>query len=629
MCGVFGYIGPEEALKKVVEGLQKLEYRGYDSWGLAFPLNNALETYKSTDPLTSANTDQFDLQAPYALGHTRWATHGAVNLENCHPHISTCGRFALVHNGIVENDLALRAKLTAKDTKFNSETDTEVILRLLELTLADQDEDQIDDVITALRIVFGKIQGRNTLVLIAKDQNMLIGIRNGSPLVVGRQLAGNNTHCDIPIDKNTTEFYIASDCNAFSQYTQECLVLEDQQMIILRGNDITLQNAQNGETLTYQWQTLPPTTTSACTSTTSKDSFEHYMLKEICEQWQTIPRAAQMDPKNLRTLATQIRDNNGRLYITGAGAAFFIGEQIAYLLRNYTHTSVIAFPAYDAESYLVQMQKNDILLAISQSGETADTLRTVQAAQAKGVTIASVVNMPGALLSRLSTYDFYSGSGPEMCVLSTKSGTAQLTFGYLLAMQLRALLGNTSSTHTTLTPSNELDGRAHIDALIPELSQFFKQDNLQDYIDLAQSIQHNNIYILGQGKFLAAAKIGALNIKEASYIHAEAFSAGELKHGVIALIETGTPVICFMDEENEHYMTAVAAQLKSRGARVIGIGHRANPMFEETLFLPCSNAKANVITHLIPCQILSYYLAVQRGLNPDRPRNLAKSVTVV
>ncbi|WP_163831066.1 glutamine--fructose-6-phosphate transaminase (isomerizing) [Spartinivicinus ruber] len=610
MCGIFGYIGKDNAVTTVVQGLQRLEYRGYDSWGLAIPMQDRIEVYKTLDPLQSAEVSPIGFEGTLALGHTRWATHGAVNITNCHPHVATTKQFALVHNGIVENYQILKAQLISQGIKLISETDTEVIIHLLESELSLLKANRVinkdtlfssNDYQIALSNVFKQIKGRNTLVLICAETELLIGIRNGSPLIAGVK------PCNTTNDSYEALF-LASDYYSFSQYTNTCLLVDDLQMISCEQNRVKLIDLKTSQEVSPTWQILENYQQEHV-----QEGFSHFMLKEINQQWETVSRAAAIKHNELAGLISAIGKATN-IFITGAGAAFFIGEQIAGMLRKVAGVFVTPIPAYEAESYLASMEANDVLIAISQSGETADTLNFVEQAKQKGVLIASVVNMPGAMLSRLSDFVFFSYAGPEVCVLSTKSSTAQLTFGYLLAK--------------TIINQYEL-AKTEIEQISQQLSLYFNDDNLQAIANLAQTMTGNNIYLLGNRHFISAGKIGALNIKEASYIHAEAFPAGELKHGVIALIEKGTPVICFMDETNASYMTAIASEVKARGGMIIGISHKPNEIFDYMIKLPVANNLASVISHIIPCQLLAYYLAIQRGYNPDKPRNLAKSVTVI
>ncbi|MCX4027203.1 glutamine--fructose-6-phosphate transaminase (isomerizing) [Endozoicomonas sp. SM1973] len=610
MCGIFAYIGKNNAVTTVVQGLQRLEYRGYDSWGLAIPIQNSIEVYKTLDPLQTADITPIDVKGAMALGHTRWATHGAVNITNCHPHVSSSKQFSLVHNGIVENYQALKTQLVLQEVKFVSETDTEVIVRLIEnelnqLQLKDeiQKESRLTpkDYQTAISQVFKKLEGRNTLVLICAELQLLIGIRNGSPLIAG--IKPNNITAD-----SYDELFLASDYYSFAQHTHTCLLVNDLQMICCEQNRVQLIDLHTNKSVEPDWQILERQELEH-----SREGFSHFMIKEIQQQWETIPRAAAVERQQLEAMIKAINNANN-VFITGAGAAFFIGEQIAAMLREIAGIFATPIPAYESESYLASIEPNDVLIAISQSGETADTLNFIEQAKRKRALVASVVNMPGAMLSRLSDFAFLSYAGPEVCVLSTKSSTSQLTFGYLLAK--------------TVIHQYE-SAKVEIEQLIHQLSHYFNDENLQIIESLAQKITGDNVYLLGNRHFIGAGKIGALNIKEASYIHAEAFPAGELKHGVIALIEKGTPVICFMDETNATYMTAIASEVKARGGMIIGISQQPNELFDYMLKLPVTDNSASLITHIIPCQLLAYYLAIQRGHNPDKPRNLAKSVTVI
>ncbi|MDE1462442.1 glutamine--fructose-6-phosphate transaminase (isomerizing) [Spartinivicinus poritis] len=610
MCGIFAYIGKNSAVATVVKGLQRLEYRGYDSWGLAIPLQGSIEVYKTLDPLQTADVTPINVQGSMVLGHTRWATHGAVNITNCHPHVSSSKQFALVHNGIVENYQALKTQLVFQGVQFISETDTEVIVRLIENELNQlqlKDEIQKESRLTAkdyqavLSQVFKKLEGRNTLVFICAELQLLIGIRNGSPLIAG--IKPNNITAE-----SYDELFLASDYYSFAQHTHTCLLVDDLQMICCEQSRVKLIDLQTNKSVEPDWQILERQELEH-----SLEGFSHFMLKEIQQQWETIPRAAAVDRQQLEAMIKAI-NNAKNVFITGAGAAFFIGEQIAAMLREIAGIFVTPIPAYEFESYLVSIEPSDVLIAISQSGETADTLNFIEQVKRKGVVVASVVNMPGAMLSRLSDFAFLSYAGPEVCVLSTKSSTSQLTFGYLLA---KTIINQYESA------------KADIEQLTHQLSLYFNDENLQIIESLAQKINGGHIYLLGNRHFIGAGKIGALNIKEASYIHAEAFPAGELKHGVIALIEKETPVICFMDETNATYMTAIASEVKARGGKIIGISQQSNELFDYMLKLPVTGNSASFIVHILPCQLLAYYLAIQRGHNPDKPRNLAKSVTVI
>ncbi|TQV78867.1 glutamine--fructose-6-phosphate transaminase (isomerizing) [Exilibacterium tricleocarpae] len=615
MCGIFCYSGAGAAAT-VIAGLRRLEYRGYDSWGLGIGGDTAVEYHKTLQPLQTATAPRPKGDDGIAVGHTRWATHGAVTIANCHPHLSADGQLALVHNGIVENFLALKQQLLASGTDFSSETDTEVALRLLENQLALLNEDpDAEAVVQALRMTFLQLQGRNTLVLLDNRHRQIIAIRQGSPLVAGRKIAaatatesGADNHCEASVPGVDTAFFLASDALSFAEHTTESAVVHDRQVVVCRRNSITAQCVDTRKPQPLQWHhhRFPQITLD-------RKGCEHFMLKEILEQWHTIEQAAQLCDSQLSTLVDKIHHTKA-LYLTGAGAAYFVAEHIAHMIRRATGIRAQAIPAYDYTCYLPLMQPGEVLLAISQSGETADTLRFIQQAKNLGVNIASVVNMPGATLTQVSDFAFNSHCGPEACVLSTKSGTAQLSFGYLLS---EALAGR--------TPAAKLA----IGQLAQSLHAYLSAGTLGTIAALAEKISGEHIFLLGESKYTAPAKIGALNIKEASYIHAESFVAGELKHGVIALIEPGTPVIFFMDAGNRDYLSGVVAEVKARGGFTIGIAHQPESFFDHTLVIPPLAETAGIIASIIPCQLLAYYLSVQRGLNPDQPRNLAKSVTVI
>lgn len=608
MCGIFCYAGAGGAIGKTLAGLKRLEYRGYDSWGLAVPGDGRIEYFKSLDPLQQAEAPLQAFDGDMAIGHTRWATHGAVNLDNSHPHLSADRRFALVHNGIVENYADLKRQLIDAGIELQSDTDTEVIMRLFERRLAASNgrSERSGHIADTLQAAFQQLKGRNTLVLLDQLQGQIIAIRHGSPLLLGRrQSEGGDEGGEKPAG---AEFFLASDALSFAEYTAESAALEDRQLLVCRGGAVTVRHIDDGRSAALQWQRrhFPQVKLD-------RRGCRHFMLKEILEQWHTVAQAARLCDMQLAALADKIAAY-GTLYLTGAGAAYFVAEQIAHMIRRDSGIRAQAIPAYDYTCYLPLMQPGEVLLAISQSGETADTLQFIQQAKNLGVKVASVVNMPGATLTQVSDYAFNSQSGPEACVLSTKSGTAQLTFGYLLS---RALAGRTASA------------RDAIRQLAQSLSHYLDSHTLQAIASLAQQLRGEHLYLLGEGQYTAAAKIGALNIKEASYIHAESFVAGELKHGVIALIEAGTPVIFFMDADNRDYIASVAAEVKARGGFTIGIAPWDEGGFDSTVVLPPLAETAGVISSIIPCQILAYYLSIQRGLNPDKPRNLAKSVTVI
>ncbi len=582
MCGIVAVSSTLSGSARCVEGLSRLQYRGYDSFGFAFTLGTGLSRFRSLEALEEMAERLPDARA--IIGHTRWATHGAVSLENCHPHLDGEERFAVVHNGIVENHEAHRSRFLGLGRKFASDTDTEVIVALLEQALAaGQSRRQ------AVRATCAQLTGLNTFVVLFADEE-LFAVRQGSPLVLG---------------KSSEAIYLASDVLSFAPWTNQCFAVPENALVRIAGQVVEI-TAGDGRTIVPTWVAI-----EFEPELTGQDGYRHYMIKEIMEQWHTIPRQAMGQGATLAALVAAIRKAK-TVIVTGSGGAYYCARQIAWLLRSIAAVRALDVPAYEIDGFRSCLQAGDVMLAISQSGETADTIDAVRFGQKHGLLIASVVNMPLSTLSQVADFNVCNRSGPEICVLSTKSASAQITFGFLLAHELR--------DRTEIA-------RGQIDRLSSVLTAYLTPSLLLAIEQLAQTIAGSrSIFLLGQAGYHASAQVGALNIKEASYIHAEAFSAGELKHGVIALIEAGTPVIVFTDGGAP--MLNAAAEVKARGAYVIAIGRRNSSLFDVFVPLPEVDGPVANISSIIPCQLLAYYLGVARGINPDRPRNLAKSVTV-
>lgn len=583
MCGIVAARGRGDVSGMCVAGLKRLQYRGYDSFGFAWCGSAGLQRLRCTDPL-----DELYEQLPASaamLGHTRWATHGSVNMANCHPHVSRDGEFALVHNGIVENFQSLQRELVDSGRRFDSQTDTEVIVGLIEAALSGGASRR-----AALAAACRQLEGRNTIVMLFGDGE-LYGVRHGSPLVLGDDGAN---------------LFVASDVLSFLPFTNRCFVMPESSLVCIDRERCELFDI-DGMALPIEWITVEGEQQDI-----GRDGHPHYMIKEILEQWQTVAAQAAVDDAAFGALSAAIR-NASRVIVTGAGGASYAGAQIAWLLRQVAGIPAWSVPAYELESMRHCVAPGDVLLAVSQSGETADTLEAVRTASLWGMRVASLVNMPLSTLTRISEFSFFNRSGPEVCVLSTKSASAQITFGYLLA-------------HFLAGQVNE--ARRAIEQLSAELSRYLDDRSLSRIRDIAgRIVTHEHLFVLGKGECYGAALMAALNIKEASYLHAEAFAAGELKHGVIALIEPGVPVIVFVPDGSRYMLNAVA-EVKSRGAFVVALADRDNELFDAFIPLPAATGSAVTISSIIPCQILAYFLATHRGLNPDRPRNLAKSVTV-
>lgn len=584
MCGIVACSSDGETVSdKCVEGLTRLQYRGYDSFGFAWSHGGEIARSRSLDCL-----DEMAPVLPHAtavLGHTRWATHGGVTLANCHPHLAADGAFALVHNGIVENYQALKGKVAQAGRWLESETDTEVIVARMEVHLAAGRGRR-----AAVLASFAELEGRNTIVVLFSNGE-IFGVRHGSPLVLGR--AGD---C----------LFLASDVLSFSPWTTTCFALPDHCAVRLDGGSCEAFDG-TGAALKIEWVDC-----EVDREETSLDGYRHHMLKEIMEQWRTVASQAVITDAELAPLVQAVEASES-VFITGAGGASYAARQIAWLLREVAGIRAFDVPAYEFESVRHCAVPGDVLIAVSQSGETADTIEAVTAAASWGMKIASLVNMPLSSLARLSAFTFTNRCGPEICVLSTKSASAQLTFGYLLAHAVAR---------------KPAVARTGIDSLSRTLSRYLVDAQL----DIAHRIGERlsgceHLFILGKDGYFGSALMGALNIKEASYLHAEAFTAGELKHGVLALIEEGVPVILFVPQVSG-YLLNVAAEVKARGAFLIGVACERNELFDAFIPLPPLPAPLQLVSSIVPCQLLAYFIAVSRGLNPDRPRNLAKSVTV-
>lgn len=601
MCGIFGYSGKKEVNELIFNGLKRLEYRGYDSWGIAVLNEKKIFQYKDIGLVKQNNALEKLPKSNVGIGHTRWATHGGVTKANAHPHISTTKDFTLVQNGIVENFNSLKKQLTKEKYKFNSQTDTEVIVKLVEKQLK-----KGYSVKVSLTKAFKKLEGRNTVALLDAKNNMIYAIKNGSPLVVG-------------ITKNGT--FLASDSLSFSLHTKKIIVLDDFDMVEIKGNDFSIFNIKSKKrkktkikTLKYQYEDI------------DRGQYEHYMLKEIIEQQKTIKYATDYSKKELKPLMEQIKKSK-RVYLLGAGTAGFAAEQIAYFLRAIAHIDAIAIKSYEFKSYLPIISPKDLIIAVSQSGETADTIEPLEALRAKGCKIASIVNMYGTTISRMSDYEYYTNAGPEICVASTKVFTSQTAWGYLLAMSFS---GNYSLAHSRLKKlSQSLDN-----VFCEEVFNYLRLT----LCPVLKKAEH--LFILGKGENSAIALEGALKIKEISYKHVEGFSAGELKHGVIALIEKDTPVFGIIpskgdredEKDNNDSKDIISAmeQVKARGALTIGIGCEEFSKLEVfDFYIPTPQVNSlGSIANVIPFQLISYFLSVLLGNNIDKPRNLAKSVTV-
>lgn len=600
MCGIIGYTGDEDAAPILFEGLKRLEYRGYDSAGI-ITINNSgeFELKKQVGRVQDIHNDLnlLDLSGNIGIAHTRWATHGGVTQNNAHPHVSNNSRIAVIHNGIVENYKELKSLLSSKGFHFESDTDTEVIPNLVEYWMDSKHLNFLDATMKTLQ----SLEGNFAVVIIERDTRTIIGAKNGSPLVLG---VG---------DRKKNELFLASDIPAFLERTKDVVYLYDGDMVVFQS-DSSKRSYQifDFRGRTKRSITRPIQSVSWSLSHAAKGEFDHFMLKEISEQVETIQKAAAQDPELVQSITRSIKAAKG-VFLVASGSSYHACLSASYLfakLASFHINTVIASEFSQYESFL---KPETLVIAVSQSGETIDVIDAVKTAKEKGCHIVSIVNVMGSSLTQISHKTLLLNSGPEISVLSTKTYTAQLALLTLLAYSLAGkydegvqklkFLWNIVYNLTAATTRNK----------IKELS--------------TRLATHDHIFVLGRGSLYATALEAALKIKEVSYIHAEAFAGGELKHGPIAMIKKGTPCIIFVSKDTERTILSNAMEVKSRGGYIIGIGAEPIESFDFFIKVPETNS-LNPICDIIPVQILAYQLAVILGHDPDKPRNLAKSVTV-
>ena len=608
MCGIVGYLGHRQATEVLVEGLSKLEYRGYDSAGVAVNTGNELEIrkFKGRLAILAEDLEKSPILGGLGIGHTRWATHGEPSDVNSHPHFNMDRTIAVVHNGIIENYMELKEELQAEGVVFLSQTDTEVVAHLV-------DKYYEGNLLDAVYKATERLRGAYALGVICKDNsNELVAVRKDSPLVVGLGEGEN---------------FIASDIPAILKYTRNVYFLENGEFVHIVGDKLTIldenRNVVEKEVTEITW----------VVEAASKGGYEHFMLKEIDEQ-----------PNGVKeTLIRRLNDNGeiqlddikmtkedldkiNKVYIVACGTAYHAGLVGKFAIEKFAKIPVITDIASEFRYRDPFVDENTLLILVSQSGETADTLASLRYAKERGARILSVTNVVGSSIARESDDVFYTWAGPEISVASTKAYTTQLVSFYMIALDFAIKKG-------TITREfyNEM-----IDKLKEMPEKVSKALEQEEYIknDVAKTLKDaNSAFYLGRGLDYNLAMEGALKIKEISYIHAEAFAAGELKHGTIALIEKGTPVIAIAtQEELFEKMVSNMEEVRARGAYVIAIAQEKNTEVEKAadkvIYIPNVDDIVSSILTVLPLQLLSYYVAVERGCDVDKPRNLAKSVTV-
>jgi glucosamine--fructose-6-phosphate aminotransferase (isomerizing) len=593
MCGVFGYVGRKKGNLSafLLDGLSKLEYRGYDSAGIAILVNGRVKLFKQVGEIKNLKKLLNGKVYPGSLGigHTRWATHGGMTKKNAHPQTDCTGKIVVVHNGIIENFEGLKNKLIKKGHKFISETDTEVFAHLVEEKLKAKRQTSF---VKAVRLAFDQLAGLNAVVT-CSPAGEIVAFRKGSPLVAGIVEGGALISSDIP---------------SLTAQTDKIVFLDEGQGLFLNKTGVFRINSKTGKVTRARARKIKMQEVKV-----GKGNFDYFLLKEICEQPEVLMRVANNDKRDIEKAAFLIKKAWGT-YFTACGTAAHAGLAATYLFseiagRHVNFTVGSEFPYF--EDFLVP---KSLLIAASQSGETMDTLEAVRAAKSHKSRVLALVNVPSSTLERLADYTIHLRAGPERAVLSTKAYCAKLALFLLFAY---TIVGKYKEGVGLLRKTSE------------NLSRMFKEGLEKDVKKLAKKlIGKEHIYIIGRGVNYATALEGALKIKEASYIHAEGFAGGELKHGVIALVEKGTPCIAIVaNDRARESVLSNAAELKARGGVIIGVSPKKEEVFNDWIKVADVGA-ASPIINIVPMQLLAYHLTILQGFNPDKPRNLAKSVTV-
>ena len=600
MCGIFGYVGVRErdVALMTYRALRDLEYRGYDSWGIAAMTPDGVFVRKSVGKISDTNEQELKgISGKLAIGHSRWATHGGVSEVNSHPHFNRDRTIAVIHNGIVENHNELRAFLYAKlglvhADLFVSETDTEVIPHLIDYFL------RLGNTFESAFVETGKmLEGRYAVVVMKRGEPYLLAMRDGSPLVVG---------------EGEDQYYLASDVPAFLDHTRTVCYPGDREYLKVSAEGIMMRSLDDGAKVEPKWSEILWDKASA-----TKEGHPHYMLKEILEQPLSLDKAIRQEDGKLLEAAALMKEAEHCFFI-GCGTAAKMAKLGELYAASVGGRQTTAFVGSEFKPYEQFLDRKSVLFAVSQSGETADVLEALTIGKASGAKILSLLNVVGSSMDRLSDQKLFINTGPEIAVASTKAATAQAAVLILLAHALA------KDGKAKLAEGKHLLRRA-----VKEIKAWLTPDLSYEIRRVAERLKDtNDLYIIGRGLNAPIAHEAAIKIQEVSYIHAEGFPGGELKHGPIALIQKGTPVIALIaNDETRRDMESNTMELKSRGAYIIGIAPTHSPLFDEWIPVPDLGI-ASTIANLIPIQLLAYHLAVLRGNDPDKPRNLAKSVTV-
>lgn len=610
MCGIVAYVGHREAHDVIIKGLKRLEYRGYDSAGIAL-LNGGLNVYKKKGKVSDLQEflNGKNLTSHTGMGHTRWATHGEPNDTNAHPHYSQSKKHAIIHNGIIENYASLKKELQSKGHKFQSDTDTEVLIHFIE-NIQENEDCSLDE---AVRIALNNVVGAYAIVILSlENPGQIIAARKGSPLVIG-------------VGKG--EFFMASDATPIIEYTNEVVYLNDQEIAIINDGKLSIKTIEDVPMTPYI-QKLEMDLEAI-----EKGGFEHFMLKEIFEQPKSIRDClrGRLDATSGRLVLGGLREyinklvNADRIIIIACGTSWHAGLVAEYMIEEYCRIPVEVEYASEFRYRNPVIREGDVVIAISQSGETADTLAAIDLAKSRGAIIIGVCNVVGSSIPRATHAGSYTHAGPEIGVASTKAFTAQLTVLSMICFMIAERKGTIKENtfHEILVELENIPKKIEqvllLNERIREIAEEFK--------DVP------NFLYLGRGYNFPVALEGALKLKEISYIHAEGYPAAEMKHGPIALIDEEMPV-AFIATKDSSYEKIVSniQEVKARKGRVIAViteGDELIPkMAEFSIEVPAVHESLMPMVSVIPLQLLSYHIAVMRGCNVDQPRNLAKSVTV-
>ncbi|MEO6670522.1 MAG: glutamine--fructose-6-phosphate transaminase (isomerizing) [Ferruginibacter sp.] len=611
MCGIVGYTGPRQAYPLIIKGLKRLEYRGYDSSGVALLSDNKLKVYKKKGRVTELEEDVIgkNLEAHIGIGHTRWATHGEPSDRNAHPHSSASGKLAIIHNGIIENYAQIKQELVKKGYHFTSDTDTEVLLNFIE----DIKNNNASTLEEALRIALKRVSGAYCILLLDQDDpTTIIAARKGSPLVIG---IGKGEH------------FLASDASPIIEYTKEVVYVNDYELAIVKPDELILKNIGNEKITPYI------TKLDMELAAIEKGGYDHFMIKEIFEQPSTIydclrgrldAEAGKIRMSGIEQNIEQLKNAN-RIMIIACGTSWHAGLVAEYIIEELCRIPVEVEYASEFRYRNPIVNKGDVIIAISQSGETADTLVALEKAKENGAFIFGIVNAVGSSIARISHAGAYTHAGPEIGVASTKAFTGQLAVLVMVALKIAKEKG-------TIT-----DERFH--ALITELADIPEKvaailKNAEEIRKIAEVYKNASDFLfLGRGYNFPVALEGALKLKEISYIHAEGYPAAEMKHGPIALVDENLPVVFIATKDTYHEkIVSNMQEIKARKGKIISIvteGDEISPGLSDHFFsIPTADELLAPILTVIPLQLLSYYVGTAKGIDVDKPRNLAKSVTV-